>query len=144
MQNGKIVPVEITVNLILNKMKALEVAEGKEVSTKNFLIDGYPRNMDNVTGWERVVGEKAEVLGILYFEVPEVDMTQRILDRSKTEGRADDNPEVLKKRFASNAKDSEPIVQMYKEKGMVETIVGTGTVDEVYGNVAKAIAKWEA
>jgi len=58
-KEGKIVPVAITVKLLQNAMAA---ATGKTC----FLIDGYPRNLDNVTGWVENVGDKANVAGCLY------------------------------------------------------------------------------
>merc|ERR1711907_740685 len=57
-KEGKIVPVAITVKL-LQKAMAKQALEGKDC----FLIDGYPRNLDNVTGWEANVKHKAKVCG---------------------------------------------------------------------------------
>ena len=47
-------------------------------STKKFLIDGFPRNEDNLDGWERQMGEKAEVKFVLFFDCPEKVMTSSI------------------------------------------------------------------
>lgn len=64
MKNGLIVPVEITIALL---RKAMEKS-----STKKFLIDGFPRNENNLDGWEREMTEdKCEVKFVLFFECPE-------------------------------------------------------------------------
>jgi UMP-CMP kinase len=84
-KEGKIVPVEITVNLLLNAMN-----KSSKSGRSSFLVDGFPRNADNIEGWERVVGDKASVLGCLYLDCPESVMESRLLERDKTSGRTDE------------------------------------------------------
>jgi len=67
---------------------------------KTYLIDGFPRSDDNVRGWNKVMGDKTELAGVVYFDADEATMTERILARAATSGRNDDNVETLKKRFA--------------------------------------------
>ena len=62
---GDIVPVEITVKLLEKAMKAA----GWEKC--QFLIDGFPRNEDNVRGWREVIGDSADVKGVIFFDAPE-------------------------------------------------------------------------
>ena len=64
-----------------------------------FLIDGFPRNQDNVEGWEKVMGNYAQVKFVLFFDCPEKAMEERLLERGKTSGRTDDNVDSIKKRF---------------------------------------------
>jgi UMP-CMP kinase len=61
-KEGKIVPVEITVQLIL---AAMDKSPGMK-----FLIDGFPRNEDNKTGWYRVAGDRAVVKSVLFYDCP--------------------------------------------------------------------------
>mmetsp|Transcript_21329 Transcript_21329/g.43991 ORF Transcript_21329/g.43991 Transcript_21329/m.43991 type:complete len:233 (+) Transcript_21329:126-824(+) len=84
---GKIVPSEITVQLIKNAMEQLR----KEKGQMKFLIDGFPRSEGNVNAWNDVVGEDANVECVLYFECPEDILTSRLLERGKTSGRSDDS-----------------------------------------------------
>lgn len=67
---------------------------------KKYLIDGFPRSKDNVDGWNEVMGDRVELGAVLWFDAEEAIMTDRILKRSATSGRNDDNIETLKKRFA--------------------------------------------
>lgn len=64
----------------------------------HFLIDGFPRNQDNLDGWNRVMGNYAKVQFVLFFDCPEDVMEARLLERGKTSGRTDDNIESIKKR----------------------------------------------
>lgn len=84
-KEGKIVPVEVTIKLLLAAMS-------KSVCNK-FLIDGFPRSLDNYEGWVRVVGDKANVAFCLFYECTEDQLQERLLKRGETSGRADDNCE---------------------------------------------------
>ena len=104
---GKIVPVEITVNLI---KKAIEKNGGP---SKQFLIDGFPRNQDNVDGWNKVMGPIANVKFILFLDCDENTMIERISKRGAAAGdqkRFDDNIETLRKRIQTNNEYCMPIV----------------------------------
>lgn len=92
---GKIVPVEITCQLLKKGM------EKHGWAAKRFLIDGFPRNQDNYDGWTRVIGDSVDVPFVLFMDADEETMIARITERSKTSGRNDDNIESLRKRFAT-------------------------------------------
>jgi len=130
---GKIVPVEITVNLLVKAMS--------KSGSRNFLIDGFPRNLDNVQGWNRVVGEKSstvEVAGVLFFDVPEEVMQDRLLGRAQKDGanaRSDDNIETIKKRFKTFRDETMPIVDLYRQKNMVWIVSADRPVEAVYEQV---------
>lgn len=82
-KEGQIVPVEITVGLIAKAM----AASGK----RKFLIDGFPRNENNLEGWRRVMDGRVDVEGVLFYDVDDETRLSRLLERSKTSGRTDDN-----------------------------------------------------
>ena len=125
---GKIVPSEITVLLINNAMIELKKSKGQ---TK-FLIDGFPRNEGNVSSWKEVIGNRANVEKVLFFECPEDILTSRLLERSKTSGRNDDSIDVIRKRFVTYREESMPIIQMYQGEGKVRKIIADRSVEEVY------------
>lgn len=55
------------------------------------LIDGFPRNQENIDKWNQIVGSEFEFKNMIYFECSEQVMADRLLERGKTSGRADDN-----------------------------------------------------
>ncbi len=130
---GKIVPVEITCQLLKKGM------EKHGWAAKRFLIDGFPRNQDNFDGWTRVMGEIVEVPFILFMDADEETMIQRIMERSKTSGRNDDNIESLRKRFDTFKKETMPIVEMYESEGRAKRINALRSVDEVYADVTASL-----
>merc|ERR1712007_247284 len=115
--------------------KAMAAAEGK---TK-FLIDGFPRNLDNVTTWDSVVGSNATLAGVFFFDCSESVMEERLLERGKTSGRSDDNAEAIKKRFKTYQEESFPIIEMYKAQGLVTRFDAASSADEVWTKVRAQI-----
>ncbi len=92
-REGKIVPVAITVALLKRAIEE-NVARGRKL----FLVDGFPRNQDNLDGWMAAMAGYADVLAVLFFDCPEAVMEARLLERGKTSGRSDDNAEAIRKR----------------------------------------------
>merc|ERR1712223_1946660 len=122
-KEGKIVPVAITVGLI---KKAMEKNMG--LGRDQFLIDGFPRNEDNLEGWNKIMADFAEVPFLLLLECTEEEMTQRILKRAETAevARKDDNLETLKKRFKVFQEQTMPVVDQYKEAGKCRMVQSIG------------------
>jgi len=63
--------------------------------SKVILLDGFPRNQDNIDAWNKVVGDEIRVSLLMFFDVSDDEMRRRLLNRGKTSGRLDDNPEVI-------------------------------------------------
>jgi UMP-CMP kinase len=99
-REGKIVPVEVTVNLIRKAM-------ARSGATK-FLVDGFPRNFNNLEGWESVMAGAAAVDGVLYYEVGEDVLVSRLLKRAESSGRSDDNIDTIIKRLRTYNESTVP------------------------------------
>ena len=94
--------------------------------SKGFLIDGYPREVAQGEEFEKAI---APCKHILYFEVSDETMTQRLLKRAETSGRADDNVETIKKRLVTFHQHSEPVIAAYKAKcSVVSSLICWSTV----------------
>ncbi|CAG9826567.1 unnamed protein product [Diabrotica balteata] len=129
-KEGKIVPVEITCSLL---EKAMEKS-GKE----KFLIDGFPRNKDNLDGWNRQVADKVDLEFVLFFDCPLEICLNRCLKRGASgSGRSDDNEDSLKKRCNVYLNESKPIIDHYDEFNLVKKIDATRNEDEVFDQVKK-------
>lgn len=130
-RKGTIVPVEITCGLIETAMRE----SGKET----FLIDGFPRNKDNLDGWNQQMGTKTNVKGVLFFECSEKTCIERCLERGKSSGRSDDNEESLSKRIKTYNESTLPIIQHFDTLNMVKRIDASNTEEQVFGDVKKAL-----
>merc|ERR1711982_171448 len=115
---GKIVPSEITVQLLYNAM----IEEyNKEQKTMNFLIDGFPRNEGNVNAWnDKEELKNSTVKFVLFFDCSEEIMMSRLVQRGKTSGRNDDEIEVIRKRFNTYTNESMPIIEKYEKEGLLK------------------------
>lgn len=104
--------------------------------SKTYLIDGFPRAIDQATYFEKNV---IEAHSILYYEVPKETMLARCAKRAETSGRADDNPATMEKRVNNFFEHSQPVVDYYKQFGKVHSINATGSISDVYNQTKKAI-----
>ncbi|EDV93693.1 GH18143 [Drosophila grimshawi] len=129
-RNGKIVPVEVTCSLLENAMKL----SGK----MRFLIDGFPRNQDNLDGWQRQMADKTDMQFVLFFDCAEDVCVVRCLGRGQGgSGRSDDNMESLKKRIQTYNNDSLPIIKHFENAGQVKRIDATPDADTVFQAVER-------
>lgn len=144
---GNIVPVEISLDLLRLAMdeKSKEAsADGKGYGSRIYLVDGFPRNFDNVNGWMKHMPSYTAVLGALVYNCPMEVLEKRILSRAETSGRSDDNLESARRRFNTFQRETEPVVKaleraeklQHDEFGgsqlKVVNIDGTGTVKDVW------------
>jgi len=128
MEKGELVPLVVVLDLIAEEML-------KNVATsKGFLIDGYPREQAQGVQFEEQILPCTQVL---YFEVPDEVMVERLLHRAKTSGRVDDNEATIKLRLNTFHKHSEPVIQHYKDK--CAQIVALKSPDEVFAEVKKVL-----
>uniref|UniRef100_A0A8V1A1F2 Cytidine/uridine monophosphate kinase 1 n=1 Tax=Gallus gallus TaxID=9031 RepID=A0A8V1A1F2_CHICK len=95
-KEGEIVPVEITISLLKRAMDQTMAANSQK---NKFLIDGFPRNEDNLQGWNKTMDGKADVSFVLFFDCDNEICIGRCLERGKSSGRSDDNRESLEKRY---------------------------------------------
>lgn len=128
--NGTIVPVEITCKLLENAMDDA----GSEA--RGFLVDGFPRNQDNLEGWEHQMNGKADVKFVLFLSCPVDTCISRCLHRGQ--GRTDDNEESLRKRVETYNNQTLPIIQHYEKLGLVKEVPSDKSPDEVYAGVVAA------
>ncbi|WPH03036.1 UMP-CMP kinase [Acrodontium crateriforme] len=133
-KEGQIVPMEVTIQLLENAMNSTI----KDSGNRKFLIDGFPRKLDQAVAFEeKVVPSKFT----LFFDCPEETMRERLLNRGKTSGRSDDNEESIKKRFKTFVETSMPVVDMFEKEGRVVKVDATKSPEEVYATVQKQISE---
>ena len=108
-------PVVITVKLLQDAMAEVINATGKV----NFLIDGFPRSLENWNGYKEVFGitSDAQMPTMLFFECPLPVLEKRVLKRAKHSGRSDDNVESLRKRFNTFKDETMQIVNTFRDAG---------------------------
>lgn len=137
-KDGKLVPNEIVVTLLKNAMETHTRTTGKN----NFLLDGFPRSLNNMEGWYEIFGREAELPKMLYFECPYPELEKRILGRAKYSGRSDDNIESVKQRFDTFKAETLPTVEFFKDRNKVVEIDTSQDRQAVYDLVVSNLAEY--
>ena len=84
MKDGKLVSSETLVQLIKQEFE-------RNNFSGRYLIDGFPRNQENIDVWNKLMNKTAEIKSVLYFHCDQDELKRRLLERAKVSGRADDN-----------------------------------------------------
>jgi adenylate kinase len=133
MESGGYVSDEIT-----NAIVASRLAQGD--CDHGFLLDGYPRTLQQV----QTLDEHLEAAGkpidaVISLVAGEDELVERLLKRAEVDGRADDNEETIRKRLHIYAEQTEPLLDVYRSRGLLVEVDGLGSVDEVSKRVNAAL-----
>ncbi len=135
---GKLVPNEIVVTLLKNTMETVTRTTGKN----NFLLDGFPRSLNNLEAWYEIFGREAELPKMLYFECPYAVLEKRILGRAKYSDRSDDNVESMKLRFDTFKAETLPTVELFKSKNKCVEVDTSQDRQTVYALLGSNLAEF--
>jgi adenylate kinase len=130
---GELVPDEVTVALIRERLAAPDAAGG-------FVLDGFPRNLAQAEALDAMLGSIGRDLdAILYFDLPDDVATERLLGRARLEARPDDTPEVIARRLAVYHAETEPVVERYRATGRLVPLHAGRSVGEVWAEIEAAL-----
>lgn len=130
---GNLVPDELTSALVRDRVAQDDAARG-------FLLDGYPRNTAQVAHLDAILAENDATLdAVIELSVPREESIERLRLRATEQGRADDTEEAIAHRLAIYERETAPILAVYGERGIVDTIDGIGTLDEISERIAAAL-----
>ena len=125
MASGAYVPDEVTNAVVADRLVAEDCADG-------FLLDGYPRTLDQVSFLDGVLKEAdCELDAVISLSVDADELVARLTRRSTTDGRADDSPEAIRTRQQVYADQTAPLLDVYRDRGLLVEVDGLGEVDEV-------------
>lgn len=133
MDAGEYVPDEVTNLMVRNRIDEPDAASG-------FLLDGYPRTLAQVEELDGMIGFTGHSLdAVVVLTVDEDAIVQRLLQRAQTEGRADDTEDVIRRRQEVYAEQTEPLIEVYRSRGILLEVDGLGEVDEVTSRIFAAL-----
>ena len=138
LEAGQLVPNEIVVTLLQQAMERMIRTTGKI----NFLLDGFPRSLNNLEAWYDIYGREAELPKMLYLECPYEVLEQRILGRAKFTGRSDDNIENLRLRFETFKAETLPTVDLFRNKDLCVEIDTSQSRQAVYAQIKNSLAEF--
>ena len=130
---GDLVPDELTSAVVRDRLAQADAAEG-------FLLDGYPRNMAQVMHLDEFLEGRDESLdAVIELAVPRDESIARIAGRAAEQGRSDDTEEVIANRLAIYERETAPILEVYRTRGIVDRIDGVGSLDEITDRIIAAL-----
>jgi len=133
MDAGEYVPDELTNLMVRNRIDEPDADRG-------FLLDGYPRTLAQVEELDGMIKHTGHVLdAVVVLTVDEEELVQRLLQRAETEGRADDTEEVVRRRQEVYHDQTAPLIDVYRDRGIMIEVDGMGEVDEVSKRVFDAL-----
>lgn len=106
-----------------------------------FLIDGFPRNIENLSTWEKIMNDKINLPFILHLECSQEIMVNRLLKRGETSGRSDDNIDSIKKRLVTYENETREIVKYYSEQNKNYDVNSEVEPDKVFEEIRKIFHK---
>ena len=133
MDRGDYVPSEITNQMVRDRT-------GEPDAEKGFLLDGYPRTLDQVHELDDMIKATGHQLDVaLVITADRDELVARLLQRAQTEGRADDTEEVIRRRQEVYAEQTEPLISLYRERDLLIEVDGMGDIDEVTDRIMAAL-----
>lgn len=127
LDTGKLVPDATVVDLVAEEIHQEKYANG-------FILDGFPRTVPQAESLDCILKRDHRKIDVfISLAVPKEELIKRILSRGQ--GRADDTEENIKTRLEVYNKDTAPVMNYYKKKGLVQEIDGTGTIEDIFGRI---------
>lgn len=131
---GQLIPDDLMISIIE------EVLDKEAKDKKGVILDGFPRTIPQAEALEEFLRNRGtDVHAVVGLEVPDEELTQRLIKRATEAGRSDDNPETIKKRLDVYHSQTQPLREHYISKGKYIPINGTGNVDEIFHSIRKGL-----
>lgn len=133
MDRGELVPDRVVVDLVARQISEPEPLPG-------FVLDGFPRTLAQAKtaySWGRAHNRTFHA--VISLDVPEDELVRRLLERGKRSGRTDDTDDTIRHRLAVYAENTQPLLDFYRDRGVLLEIDGTGEVDEITRRIRDAL-----
>jgi adenylate kinase len=136
MDKGILVPDEVVIGMIDNKLKEHRDAAG-------FIFDGFPRTVKQSEALDALLSTYNESISVMVaLVVDDEELLKRLLNRGKTSGRPDDqNEELISKRIQEYNSKTKPVADYYQAQGKFVAIDGIGDIDFIFDEITRAISR---
>ena len=133
---GQLIPDELMISILDDVLE--KEAKGKD----GVIFDGFPRTIPQAEALKGLLQKRGTDLhAVVGLEVPEEELIERMLNRGKETGRADDNLDTIKKRLNVYLSQTSPLRDYYNKEGKYLKINGSGIVDDIFNEIAEGIVR---
>lgn len=130
---GKLIPDALMIDILAKVYDSMLPCEG-------VIFDGFPRTIPQAEALKQMLAERnTEVSCMLELDVPDEMLTERLVLRGKTSGRADDNEETIRKRLEVYHSQTSPLAEWYEKEGKRNAVKGYGDIEEINGALCEII-----
>ena len=131
--SGGLVSDEITNAVVAERLTESDCVAG-------FLLDGYPRTLQQVEALDDFLASSGQSLDAVISLLADVDeVVDRLLKRAEVEGRSDDTVDTIRRRQAIYLRETEPLLEVYRDRGLLVEVDGLGAVEEVSARLFAAL-----
>ena len=131
---GNLIPDDLMVSILA------KVYDGFGRGHKGVIFDGFPRTIPQAEALRQMLRDRGDkVAAMLELDVPEDELTRRLIRRGQESGRADDNEETIKKRLQVYHSQTQPLIEWYKREGLHHHINGSGELERIFSDIRKVI-----
>jgi len=135
MESGALVPDDLVTKMLKERLAEKDAAKGA-------IFDGYPRTVEQAKSLDALLRDAGgEVDVVLFIDVPDAALVERLLKRAVLEGRADDTKETIAERLRVYRAKTAPLADLYAKSGSLVTIDGNRSVETVAADVTAAVHK---
>lgn len=133
---GQLIPDDLMISILDDVLE--KEAKGK----KGVIFDGFPRTVPQAEALNELLKKRGtELHAVVGLEVPEDELVERMLNRGKETGRADDNIETIRKRLDVYHNQTSPLREHYRKQNKYLPINGSGNVDDIFRDITAGIDK---
>ena len=133
MDRGDLVPDEVMIDMIHDRIAQPDARDG-------FLLDGFPRTVAQAKALDEMLARSGLAIdAVLRLMVDDEELVARLLRRAHEQGRSDDTQDVVENRLGVYRAETAPLVEMYRERGLLHEIDGQGDITEVRRRVLNAV-----
>jgi adenylate kinase len=133
MDAGQLVSDDILLGMLEERLAQADAKAG-------FILDGYPRNLAQADALDHLLAKLGQPLdAVVKLDVPNEAIIGRCEIRFKAEGRADDNPDTVRKRLGIYAEQTAPVADFYASRGKLQVVDGVGELAEVTARIERAL-----
>ena len=131
--NGQLIPDSLMIDILAATYDALPKEQG-------VIFDGFPRTIPQAEALKAMLAKRGTTVhAMLELNVPDEMLMERLINRGKTSGRADDNEETIAKRLGVYHSQTMPLIEWYEKEGLRNAVKGFGSLEEINANLCAVI-----
>ncbi len=130
---GNLIPDELMLDILENELDLHPEVSG-------VIFDGFPRTIPQAEALNKILEKRGtRIHTVIGLEVPEAELTDRLIKRGAISGRSDDNAETIAKRLEVYRRQTAPLKEFYTSCGAYHAINGSGSIDEIFESITLVV-----